>query len=82
MPAKTVALDDDAYQLPRRARGPGESLSDAIQRVLRQHSVVLDLAGGLGEPTAKEWEAIARERAIQRQLDLERQVRFPWSSRP
>ena len=46
MPARTVALDEEAYDLLRRAKLKDETFSDAVKRLARPRRPLSDLPGG------------------------------------
>jgi hypothetical protein len=72
MTAKTVALDAEAYELLLRAKRPGETFSEVVQRKLRPPSQISDLSGSLGNLPAQIWIEIARERDRHRRDDQRR----------
>lgn len=74
--AKTVALDQQAYDLLRRSKRPGETFGDVVRRTLRPATKMLDLAGALSDVSAAEWHLVAQERQSQRRRDAERRTRI------
>jgi len=44
MGTKNIAISDEAYQMLKALKGPGESFTDVIERITRR-SAVLELAG-------------------------------------
>lgn len=71
-----MALDQQAYDLLRRSKRPGETFGDVVRRTMRPATKILDLAGALSDVPASEWEKIARERQSQRRRDAERLSRL------
>ncbi|HEX9339703.1 MAG TPA: antitoxin VapB family protein [Thermoplasmata archaeon] len=72
METKKIALDREAYELLRRRKRKGESLSDAVKRIAREPRPLSDFAGAwrkhLSERDIREIEeAIARGRAADRE---------------
>lgn len=67
---KTIGLDESAYNMLKAAKGPGESFSETVRRLLTPHGSWRDLIGILsddGDAMAK-WlqEHRAAERAAAR----------------
>jgi predicted CopG family antitoxin len=54
MATKTVALDQEAYELLRHSRKAGESFSQAVKRLARPRRPLSDFAGIWADMTAKE----------------------------
>jgi len=53
MTQKTIALDEEAYELLRRQKGKGESFSDVVKRLARKRRPFADFAGA--------WKDVPRE---------------------
>lgn len=75
MTAKTVALDEEAYALLVRSKRAGETFSEVVLRELRPATRISDLAGSLSDVSAREWDAVRRERAAHRRHDSARRER-------
>lgn len=60
MAVRTVALDEEAYDLLKRAKQPGESFTDAVKRVARPRRSLLEFAGAWGDMTPTERREMAR----------------------
>lgn len=53
MAQKTIALDQEAYDLLRKQKRVGESFGDVVKRLLRKRRSFLDFAGA--------WEDVPKE---------------------
>jgi predicted CopG family antitoxin len=73
MATKTVALDEAAYDVLRRAKKPDESFSDVVKRVVTPHRPLSDFVGIWKDMPAADFEAFEDWRAESRKADLERQ---------
>lgn len=60
MAARTVALDEEAYDLLKRTKRPGESFSDAVKRLARPNRSLLEFAGAWSDMTADERRRLAK----------------------
>ena len=71
MPSKTISVADDAYELLRKSKRPGESFSDVIRRLSGRRSL-LDLVGIIPVESANKI-AAAIEESRKERMDRRRQ---------
>jgi len=81
MSARTVALDDEAYLLLKRAKRSDESFSDAVKRLARTRRPLSEFAGSWADMTTserRELDRVYRESRVADQRRSER-IRRSWS---
>lgn len=76
MATKTVALDEEAYEMLRREKRPDESFSDVVKRVARKRKPLTDFAGVWKDYPAADFEKFQEWRRWSRQADVRRQRRL------
>ena len=83
MPARTVALDPEAYDLLKRQKRAYESFSDAVKRLARPRRPLTSFAGMWGDLTVKERKALGEVYSGIRDADWRRseRIRLMWSDR-
>jgi predicted CopG family antitoxin len=62
MDTKTVALDQEAYALLRRAKQDGKSFSDVVKRLAGKGRKMMDFAGAWSDVPEGAWETMRGER--------------------
>jgi predicted CopG family antitoxin len=72
MAPKTIALDQEAYDLLWRQKEQGESFSDVIKRLARKRRSFLDFAGAWKDIPKADLDRIRDFLRIGRQLERER----------
>lgn len=60
MASRTISLSEDAYDLLRHQKKPGESFSDVVRRLAGRRSPV-EFIGAWGDMSQKELEDIKRD---------------------
>jgi predicted CopG family antitoxin len=75
MSAKTVALDDEAYEMLRRQRRAGETFSEAVKRLSGRRRSILTYAGIWQDIPAEELERIKSFLSEGRRRDRKRMER-------
>jgi predicted CopG family antitoxin len=80
MAARTVALDEEAYELLKRTKRPAESFSEAVKRLARPRRSISEFAGIWADLSASEKKSLRKtyaelERANERR---DRKVREMW----
>jgi len=80
MSTHTVALDEEAYELLRRAKKTEESFSGTVKRLARPHRPLASFAGMWKDMTTKDREALERVYSSQRDADRRRAelIRKMW----
>jgi predicted CopG family antitoxin len=76
MATKTVALDEEAYAVLKRAKKPDESFSDVVKRVVVPRRPLSQFAGIWKDMPPADFEAFEGWRAASRKADLDRQRRL------
>ncbi|HXQ94997.1 MAG TPA: antitoxin VapB family protein [Thermoplasmata archaeon] len=81
MSARTVALDDEAYELLKRSKQKDETFSDAVKRLARPRRPLSDFAGRWADMDAAERETLATSYRSSRRADERREerIRRSWS---
>ncbi|MCI4353004.1 MAG: antitoxin VapB family protein [Thermoplasmata archaeon] len=81
MASKTVALDEEAYELLKRQKKADESFSDAVKRLARPRRPISSFGGMWSDMTTKERRALDRTYADLREADRRRaeKIRQMWS---
>jgi predicted CopG family antitoxin len=72
MSVRTVALDDEAYEMLRRQRRAGETFSEAVKRLSGRRRSILTFAGSWKDIPAEELERIRLFLSEGRQRDRKR----------
>ena len=80
MATKTVALDEEAYELLRRQKKGEESFSQAVKRLARPHRPIASFAGIWSDMTEAERKSVSAVYANQRKADRRREgkIRKLW----
>ena len=73
MRTTTVTLEDDAYELLKRASRPGESFSQTVRRLATRRGSILDFWGMWSELSEREVRNVRAIRSHSRARDLARQ---------
>jgi predicted CopG family antitoxin len=83
MASKTVALDEEAYELLRLQKKPDESFSDAVKRLARPRVPISKFAGMWKDLTPKERKELDGVYRSLREADERRseKIRRLWASR-
>jgi len=81
MATKTVALDEEAYELLKRQKKGEESFSDAVKRLARPRRPITSFAGIWSDMSEPERKSIDQVYASQRKADRRREdkIRKLWS---
>jgi predicted CopG family antitoxin len=81
MASKTVALDEEAYELLKRQKRADESFSDAVKRLARPRRPISSFGGMWSDMTEKERKALDQTYAQLREADRRRseKIRRMWS---
>jgi len=81
MATKTVALDEEAYELLKRQKKVEESFSDAVKRLARPRRPISSFAGMWSDMSAAERKSLELTYARQREADRRRdaKIRRQWS---
>jgi predicted CopG family antitoxin len=74
---KTISLDEQAYNLLRKAKRPGESFSDVVKRIARPRPSLASFAGAWKDMPPETRKSIQRFRAEARRLDEEKRSLAP-----
>ena len=72
MATKTVALDQEAYDLLRRSKRADESFSEAVKRLARPRRPLSDFAGIWADMDAKERALLERTNREMKEADRRR----------
>jgi predicted CopG family antitoxin len=80
MASKTVALDEEAYELLKRQKKADESFSDAVKRLARPRRPISAFGGMWSDMTEKERKALNQTYANLREADRRRseKIRQMW----
>jgi predicted CopG family antitoxin len=73
MASRTVALDDEAYQLLKSTKRPAESFRDTVNGLARVRKHITEFAGMWTDLSPKEKEALRRTYATQLRADQRRE---------
>lgn len=73
MSAKTIALDEEAYELLSKAKRPGETFSHVVKRTVRPRVPLVQFAGAWKDIPAAKLREIQRIRRESRKLDRKRE---------
>ncbi len=81
MATKTVALDEEAYDLLKRQKKGEESFSEAVKRLARPRRPITSFAGIWSDMSDAERKSIDKVYASQRKADRRREekIRKMWS---
>lgn len=81
MATRTVALDEEAYDLLKRQKKGDESFSDAVKRLARPRRPISSFAGMWSDMSDAERKSIDRSYSNQRKADRRRdeKIRKRWS---
>lgn len=75
MSPKTVALDEESYDLLAKEKRTGETFSETVKRLATRKGSILDYWGMWNELTEPEAEVVRSLRVSGRKRDLERMAR-------
>jgi predicted CopG family antitoxin len=75
MSARTVALDDEAYELLKRSKLKDETFSEAVKRLIRPRRPLSEFAGKWGEMSAKDRASLSAIYAASRNAEARRSER-------
>jgi len=80
MATRTVALDDEAYEMLRRSKRSEESFSEAVKRLARPRQPLSEFVGIWSDLTAKERRELKQIYSDLREGDQRRaeKVRLAW----
>ncbi len=80
MATRTVALDEEAYEMLRRSKKSTESFSEAVKRLARPRQPLSEFAGIWSDLNAKERRELKRIYSALREGDQRRaeKVRLAW----
>ena len=80
MPARTVALDEEAYDLLKRAKLKDETFSDAVKRLARPRRPLSEFAGRWSDLKSADRAALMGVYRESRKADERRseQIRRAW----
>jgi len=76
MSPKTVALDEESYDLLAKEKRAGETFSETVKRLATRKGSILDYWGMWSEMTEDEVEDVRAMRAKGRKRDQERMTRI------
>jgi predicted CopG family antitoxin len=76
MASRTVALDEEAYDLLKRSKKDAESFSDAVKRLARPRRPISSFGGMWGDMSGKEQSALERLYADLQEADRRRAGRI------
>jgi predicted CopG family antitoxin len=81
MATRTVALDEEAYDLLKRQKKGDESFSDAVKRLARPRRPISSFAGMWSDMSDAERKSIDQSYSNQRKADRRRdeKIRKRWS---
>ncbi|MCD6465007.1 antitoxin VapB family protein [Candidatus Bathyarchaeota archaeon] len=68
---KVIMLSDDVYKRLKMMKGPGESFSDVIERLLKYKPKLTEIAGSK-TITIKDWRKVKESLKVREKLDEER----------
>ena len=68
---KVIMLSDDVYKRLKMMKGPGESFSDVIERLLKYKPKLSEIAGSK-TITIKDWRRVKESLKVREKLDEER----------
>ena len=80
MPSKTVALDNEAYELLKRQKKSEESFSDAVKRLARPRRPIASYGGMWSDMSGKERKELDQLYSDLREADRRRaeKIRRSW----
>lgn len=76
MSAKTIAVDQEAYELLSKAKRQGETFSDVVKRAMAPRSPISNFAGAWKSMSEREWAEVRDSIAKGRRLDASRRKRL------